>query len=151
LGLPLNLGKLISADLLRISKGKSLPDTVAPLSTNMKAAIGLLYVFVVAIIGAFAFTLAHVSFKVQLLAIGSVVPIIALAFLFIYFCRKQKIWSFAGASVLGTFGVILRVLISTQPNLEVGGGLPVGVTALYIVLGSLVALKSYECVLELRK
>ncbi len=45
---------------------------------------------------------------------------------------------------------MLRVVISTQPNLEVGGGLPVGITVLYIVLGALVALKNYEAVLELK-
>jgi thiol-disulfide isomerase/thioredoxin len=39
---------------------------------------------------------------------------------------------------------------STQPSLEVGGGLPIGVTELYIVLGALLALKSYESMLELR-
>ena len=47
--------------------------------------------------------------------------------------------------------MILRVAVSTQPNLEVGGGLPIGITALYIVLGALVSLKNYEATLELRK
>jgi hypothetical protein len=47
-------------------------------------------------------------------------------------------------------GVILRVIVSTQPNLEVGGGLPLGITVLYIVLGALVALKNYEAMLELK-
>jgi hypothetical protein len=51
---------------------------------------------------------------------------------------------------LGALGVILRVVISMNPSLEVGGGLPVGVTVLYIVLGSLVSLKNYESVLDLR-
>ena len=45
----------------------------------------------------------------------------------------------------------LLVAPSTQPTLEVGGGLPVGVTALYIVQGALVSLKNYEAMLELRK
>jgi hypothetical protein len=70
--------------------------------------------------------------------------------LFIYYCRKRKVWSYAGASILGTIGVILRVVISTQPNLEVGGGLPIGITVLYIVLGAMVALKNYEAMLELK-
>ena len=52
---------------------------------------------------------------------------------------------------MGAVGVILRVIVSTQPGLEVGGGLPVGVTALYIMLGALVSLKNYEAMLELRK
>jgi hypothetical protein len=53
------------------------------------------------------------------------------------------------ASILGAIGVILRVIVSTQPNLEIGGGLPVGITVLYIVLGALVSLKNYEAMLEL--
>jgi hypothetical protein len=69
-------------------------------------------------------------------------------FLFII-VRKRKVWSFAGASILGAIGVILRVIVSTQPNLEIGGGLPVGITVLYIVLGALVSLKNYEAMLEL--
>jgi hypothetical protein len=41
--------------------------------------------------------------------------------------------------------------VSTQPNLEVAGGLPAGVTVLYIVLGALVSMKNYEAMLELKK
>jgi hypothetical protein len=41
--------------------------------------------------------------------------------------------------------------MSTQPNLEVVGGLPVGVTAPYNSIGALVSLKNYEALLELRK
>jgi hypothetical protein len=52
---------------------------------------------------------------------------------------------------LGALGVILRVAVSTQPNLEVGGGLPIGITSLFIVLCALVSLKNYEATLELRK
>lgn len=121
------------------------------LSTNMKTAIGLLEVFVVAIILALIVTITSVSAGVQLLATIVVSPIIILSIIFIYFCKKRKIWSYAGASIIGAVGVILRVVISTKPNLEVGGGLPVGVTVLYIVIGALVSLKNYESVLELRK
>jgi hypothetical protein len=64
--------------------------------------------------------------------------------------QKKETLDFAGATILGAIGVLLRVIISTQPNIEVGGGLPVGVTALYIVLGALVSLKSYESWLELK-
>jgi len=122
----------------------------ASLSTNMKTAIGLLEIFVVAIILALLVTIASVTPQIQLLATVLVSPIIILSVVFIYYCRKKKIWSFAGASVLGAIGVLLRVIISTEPSLEVGGSLPVGVTALYIVIGALVALKNYEAVLELR-
>ena len=72
-------------------------------------------------------------FEVQLLAITLISPLIILNIIFIYYCRKRKVWSYAGASILGALGVILRVIVSTQPNLEVGGGLPVGITVLYIV------------------
>lgn len=117
----------------------------------MKTAIGLLEVFVVAIIVALVITISSVSPSVQLLATVLVSPIIALSIIFIYYCRKRKVWSYAGASILGALGVILRVVVSTKPSLEVGGGLPVGVTVVYIVLGTLVSLKNYESMLELRK
>lgn len=120
------------------------------LSINMKTSIVLLEVFLVAIILALIVTVMNSVFEVQLLAVTLISPIIILTVVFIYYCRKQKVWSYAGASILGIIGVILRVTISTQPNLEVGGGLPIGITVLYIVLGALVALKNYESFLELR-
>lgn len=120
------------------------------LSINMKTSIVLLEVFLVAIIIALIVTVMNSVFEVQLLAITLVSPIIILTIVFIYYCRKQKVWSYAGASILGVIGVILRVIISTQPNFEIGGGLPVGITILYIVLGALVALKNFESLLELR-
>ena len=120
------------------------------LSVNMKTSIVLLEVFLVAIIIALIITIVNSVFEVQLLAITLVSPLIILNIVFIYYCRKRKVWSYAGASILGTIGVILRVVISTQPNLEVGGGLPIGITVLYIVLGAMVALKNYEAMLELK-
>jgi hypothetical protein len=116
----------------------------------MKTAIGLLEVFIIAIVLAFLATALTGTFEMQLLASVLITPIVIFSLAFVHYNKKRKVWSYAGASILGAFGVVLRVIISTQPNLEVGGGLPVGVTALYIVLGSLVALKNYECVLELR-
>ncbi len=116
----------------------------------MRTSIVLLEVFLVAIILALIVTVMNSVFEVQILAITLVSPLIILNIVFIYFCRKQKVWSYAGASILGAIGVILRVIISTQPNLEVGGGLPVGITVLYIVLGALVSLKNYEAMLELK-
>jgi hypothetical protein len=117
----------------------------------MKTAISLLIVFTFAIILALVATVMSSATEVGLLALVLVTPQIVLSVAFIYFCWRRKIWSYAGASILGALGVCLRVIVSTQPNLEVGGGLPAGVTALYIVLGALVALKNYESVLELRK
>ena len=122
-----------------------------PLSVNMRTAVGLLGIFVIAIILAFSVTFTTGTIEMRLLSVAFITPITVLSIVFIYFCRKRKLWSYAGASILGAVGVILRVVVSTQPSLEVGGGLPVGVTALYIVLGALVSLKCYESMLELRK
>ncbi len=116
----------------------------------MRTAIGLLEIFVVAIILAFLITLTTGTIEMRLISVAFITPITVLSLAFIYYCRKRKVWSYAGASILGILGVILRVVVGTQPSLEVGGGLPVGVTALYIVLGALVALKNYESFLELR-
>jgi hypothetical protein len=127
-----------------------LKSGIESLSINMKTSIVLLEVFLVAIILALIVTVINSVFEVQLLAITLVSPLIILNIVFIYYCRRRKGWSYAGASILGAIGVILRVIISTQPNLEVGGGLPVGITVLYIVLGALVSLKNYEAMLELR-
>ena len=106
--------------------------------------------FLVAIILALIVNVINSVFEVQILAITLVSPIIILNIVFIYYCKRRKVWSYAEASILGVIGVVLRVIISTQPNLEVGGGLPVGITVLYIVLGALVALKNYEAMLELK-
>jgi FtsH-binding integral membrane protein len=119
-------------------------------SVNEKTAISLLWIFIVAIVIALVITVTNVPAGVALLASGAVVPIIILSVIFIYYCRKRKAWSFGGGSILGIVGVALRIVVSTQPNLEVGGGLPVGVTVLYIVIGALVSLKCYEAMLELK-
>ena len=116
----------------------------------MRVAVGLLELVLVAIILAFLATFITGTIEMRLLSIAFVTPIVILSIVFIYSCRKRKVWSYAGASILGALGVILRVAVSTQPSLEIGGGLPVGVTALYIVLGALVSLKNYEALLELR-
>jgi len=128
-----------------------LKSTDEQLSVNMKTAIGLLELFVIAIVLAFVATVTTGTMVMQVLAAGLITPIVVVALVFIYYCRRRKIWSYAGATVLGALGVMLRVIVSTQPSLEVGGGLPVGVTVLYIVIGSLVSLKSYESLLELKK
>jgi hypothetical protein len=121
------------------------------LSVNMKTAVGILELFLVAIILAFLATFTTGTTEMRLLSIAFITPISILSIVFIYYCRRKKVWSYAGASILGALGVILRIAVSTQPNLEVAGGLPVGVTVLYIVLGAFVSLKNYEALLELRK
>ncbi len=120
------------------------------LSVNMGASIGLLVIFTVSIVLALVVTLVSAPSGVQVLALALVTPQILLCIAFIHYCRKGLWWSYAGTSILGALGVLLRVAISTQPALEVGGGLPTGVTAFYIVLGALVSLKGYESVLEIR-
>ena len=107
-----------------------------PLSVNMRTSIVLLEVFLVAIILALIVTVINSVFEVQILAITLISTLIILNIVFIYYCRKRKVWSYAGASILGAIGVILRAILRTQPNLEVGGGLPVGITVPYIVLGA---------------
>jgi hypothetical protein len=121
------------------------------LSVNMRTTVSLLVVFTISIILALMVTVISSATEVQLLSIVVVVPLILLCIIFIHYCLKGKPWSYVGTSVLGSIGVLLRIVVSSQPNLEVGGGLPVGVTALYVVLGALVSLKAYESVLELRQ
>jgi FtsH-binding integral membrane protein len=122
--------------------------TSTKLSTNMRTAITLLEVLLVAIIIALIVTILNTA-QVQLLAISVVTPQIILIIIFIYYCRKKKVWSYGGATILAILGITLRVIVSIQPNLEVGGGLPVAISTLYIVLGALVALKNYEAMIEL--
>lgn len=124
--------------------------SIKSLSTNMRTAISLLEVFLIAIILALIITIISSTMEVRLISLTAVTPLIILNIVFIYYCKKMKAWSYAGASILGAIGVILRVIVSTQPNLEVGGGLPVGVTVLYIVLGALVSLKNYEALIDLK-
>jgi hypothetical protein len=119
-------------------------------SVSTRTATLLLEVFVVAIALAFLVTVSTGTFEMQILAAGLVVPIIILSLVFVRYCGRGKAWSYAGASVLGAIGAALRVVVSTQPNLEVGGGLPIGVTVFYVVLGTLVALLNFESALELR-
>lgn len=116
----------------------------------MKAATALFGVFIVAIVLAFTVTVSTGTLEMQGIAVGLVIPIIILSLVLILFSIKGKAWSFAGASALGAFGVAIRLVVSTQPSLEVGGGLPAWVSALYVTLGVSVALLNLACVLELR-
>jgi len=117
----------------------------------MVAAIVLLVVFLSAVILAFAVTIATGSAEMRLFAGVFVTPIIVLGMIFVYYSIKLKAWAYGGAAILGMVGVALRVVVSTMPSLEVGGGLPGSVTALYVTLGVMVSLENFESVLELRK
>jgi len=60
---------------------------------------------------------------------------VALTIVLLYFERRGRPWSFLGAAVLGLLGVTLRWVVNRWPSLEVGGGLPLGVTLAYVLLG----------------
>ena len=73
--------------------------------------------------------------------------IVILNALFIVYCRRRKLWSYVGAMVLGIFLLLTQVGIGASQS----SGPPAGIEAFYVVLPALVALKSYESILELRK
>lgn len=116
-----------------------------------RVAIALLVLFLVAIVVALAVTLSSVAPAVRLIAGSLVCPIIALALVFLYFESRGRPWSFVGAAVLGALGVSLRLVISTQPQLEVGGGLPTAATVIYVTLGLLVVASNAGAYLYSRK
>jgi hypothetical protein len=112
-----------------------IPD---PIPLAQKIAIAVLFLFLVAIVVALAITLASVPAAVGVLAGAVVTPIIVLAALFLFLEWRGRPGSFVGAATLGAVGVALRLVVNSQPQLEVGGGLPVGVTLVYAILGVLV-------------
>jgi hypothetical protein len=102
----------------------------------------LLVLFVIAILLALAITLSSVPVPVRILAGSVVSPIIALGIVFLLLDLRGLPWSFLGAAILGCVGIALRLIINAQPQLEVGGGLPIAVTIGYLVLGIAVTLSS---------
>jgi len=121
-----------------------------PADVSERTAMVFLALFLVAVIAALVVTLYSVAASVGLLATSAVTPIIVLALLFLYFEQRRRPWSFAGAAVLGVLGVTLRLIVNTQPQLEVGGGLPLWVTATYVTLGALTVATSLWALLSLR-
>jgi hypothetical protein len=111
----------------------------------------LLGLFLVAVIAALVVTLYAGPTSVRLLAASAVMPIFVLALVFLYFEGRRRSWSLAGAAALGIFGVTLRLIINTQPQLEVGGGLPLWVTVAYVTLGTLEVASSLWAFLALRR
>jgi len=114
-----------------------------------RAAVGLLCLFLVAILAALSVTLASVSPEAKAVAVLAVTPFIVLDLLFVVEGRSGRRWAFAGGAVLGAAGVLLRLAVSTQPGLEVGGGLPLPVTAAYVALGLSVAVACSAAYLKL--
>jgi len=127
-----------------------LPLDSERLSVSMKTAVALLVVFTIAIMLAFMVTFLTGTAEMRLLSLALVAPLTILNLVFIYYCRKRRLLSYMGAVIIATIGIILRVAVGTMPSLEVGGGLPSGVTALYIVIAALVVLKCYESIIELK-
>ncbi len=95
----------------------------------------LLLLFLAAILTALAITLWSVALPVKLLAGALVAPVIALSALFLVLELRQRPRGFLGAAALGLVGIVLRLIINTQPQFEVGGGLPIAVTVGYLSLG----------------
>jgi hypothetical protein len=114
-------------------------EALARTSRATRAATGLLLLFLAAILAALAVTLASVSPEAKGVAAVAVTPFVLLDVFFIVGARRGKRWAFAGGAVLGAAGVLVRLAVSTQPGLEVGGGLPLPVTAAYVALGLAVA------------
>ena len=121
-----------------------------PLSILMRSALAMQVAFLVAVVAALGVTLASAPDDVRFLALALVVPIVVLTGLCIFMGLRRRVWGFVGAGVLGAVGVGLRLAVSTQPGLEVGGGLPLWVTVLYAILGSLVSITSLTSALQLR-
>jgi len=126
---------------------------LAPRRTTAKTrtATTLLVMFLTAIMLALAIMVASASADAKAVALIVVSPIVLLCLVFIYYYWLGRAWSLAGASVLGAVGVALRLVISTQPSLEVGGGLPLHVTIAYVALGVSVSIASSLPYFELRK
>ena len=92
-----------------------------PPSVDVETAVGVTVVFGMAVIAALVVTVVSAPAGVQILAVTSVVPMIVLELVFIFYGRRKRLWAFAGASVLGAVGVCFRVAVSTRPSLEAGG------------------------------
>jgi len=113
--------------------------------------MAVLAVFLVAVIAALAVTLASAAPGVGALAASVVTPIIVLSLLFLFFESRRRPWSFVAAAALGLLGVTLRLTVNAQPQLEVGGGLPLWVTVVYVTLGTLLVVSSLWAFLLLRR
>jgi len=117
----------------------AISDSVNLRLDSRQIAFWLLVAFLLAVLAALIVTIWSVPPTVRLLAGAVVVPIVAVTVLLLYFERRGRRWSFAGAAVLGVLGVTLRLIVNSRPSLEVGGGLPIEVTVAYVALGLAVA------------
>jgi hypothetical protein len=119
--------------------------------TLVRLALALQLAFLLAVLVALGVTLASTGTEVRLIALAAVLPIVGLT----VFCLRaswiERWWGFVGAGALGIVGVGLRLAVNTDPGLEVGGGLPVEVTVLYVVMGSLVTLSSLASAIQMHR
>jgi hypothetical protein len=103
-----------------------------------RVAFWTLIVFLAAVLAALVVTLSSVPPSAQWVAGVVVVPIVGVTALLLWMERSDRRWSYGGAALLGAVGITLRLVVSTRPSLEVGGGLPPVVTVAYVALGALV-------------
>jgi len=87
------------------------------LSVNMRTAILLLEFFVVAIVLVFLVTASKGAFRTQALSVALILQTVALSLLHRLLQGEEGVSCEGGASVLGVFGVALRVVVSPQPKL----------------------------------
>jgi len=127
----------------------SAPATSRP--AVRRAAFWTFVVFLLAVLVALALTLSSVSAAARGVALVAVVPIVTLTVFLLFMERTDRRWSYGGAAVLGSIGVTLRLVISTRPSLEVGGGLPITVTIAYVGLGTALAVTSVWSFLSFRR
>ncbi len=100
-----------------------------------RLAFGILFLFLLAVVLALGVTVWSAPAPAKLVAGLVVVPVVAVTLFLLYLEHRARPLAYLGASVLGVFGVATRIVVSTQPVLEVGGGLPFAVDVAYIALG----------------
>jgi hypothetical protein len=117
---------------------------------SQRVATILLGAFLSAVLVALAITIYSAAIPVGLLALSVVSPIVILTLVLLYYQRRWRRWSYLGASILGLVGVALRLTVNAQPNLEVGGGLPLEVNIVYLGLGLSTAFASLWAYISMR-
>lgn len=118
------------------------PTTLQGRARAPALAQGLLVLFLVAVVLALGVTVAATPPSVRLLATSLVLPVVVATVVLLLLERRGHRWAFVGAAALGVVGIALRLAVSTQPQLEVGGGLPLPVTVVYLALGALLVATS---------
>ncbi len=100
-----------------------------------RLAFWTLLLFLIAVVLALGVTLGSVPPSAQLVAGSVVMPVVAITLVLLVFEHRARPWAFLAASALGLLGVAIRLLVSTEPALEVGGGLPLAIEVAYVAHG----------------